>query len=191
MHNYTVFIDGISKALAATGVRVGWAFGPQDVIAKMKAFLSHIGAWAPMAEQKATAKYLLQTEALKNHFTHFKSALELRLHKIYDGLIAIKNKGFNIDAITPQAGIYLTVKFDLTGARTPDKILKTQEDVTAYLLDEAKLAIVPFYAFGADRKSPWYRLSVGTSKLEDIEPFINNLEDALQKLAYSPKPILH
>lgn len=191
MHKYTVFIDGISKAFAATGVRVGWAFGPQDVIAKMKAFLSHIGAWAPMAEQKATAKYLLQTEALKNHFTHFKSALELRLHKIYDGLIAIKNKGFNIDAITPQAGIYLTVKFDLAGTRTPDKTLKTQEDVTAYLLDEAKLAIVPFYAFGADRKSPWYRLSVGTSKLEDIEPFIKNLEDALQKLVYSPKPILH
>jgi aspartate aminotransferase len=191
MHKYTVFIDGISKAFAATGVRVGWAFGPQSVIAKMKEFLSHIGAWAPMAEQKATAKYLLQTEALKNHFTNFKSALELRLHKIYDGLIAIKNKGFNIDAITPQAGIYLTVKFDLTGAQTSNKILKTQEDVTAYLLDEAKLAIVPFYAFGADRKSPWYRLSVGTCKLEDINPFIKNLEDALEKLAYSPKPILH
>jgi aspartate aminotransferase len=191
MQKYTVFIDGISKAFAATGVRVGWAFGPQDMIAKMKAFLSHIGAWAPMAEQKATAKYLLQTEALKNHFIHFKSALELRLHKIYDGLITIKNKGFNIDAITPQAGIYLTVKFDLTGARTSNKILKTQEDVTAYLLDEAKLAIVPFYAFGADRKSPWYRLSVGTCKLEDIHPFIKNLEDALEKLEYSPKPILH
>jgi aspartate aminotransferase len=60
MRKYTIFIDGISKAFAATGVRVGWAAGPQHVIQKMKAFLSHIGAWAPMAEQKATAKYLAQ-----------------------------------------------------------------------------------------------------------------------------------
>jgi len=191
MHDYTIFIDGISKAFAATGVRVGWAFGPQKVIAKMKAFLSHIGAWAPMAEQKATAKYLLQTQSVKNYFTNFKTALELRLNKIYDGLTAIKAKGFNVDAITPQAGIYLTVKFDLTGAGIGNKTLKSQEDVTAYLLDEAKLDIVPFYAFGADRNSPWYRLSVGTCKVEDISPFLNNLEIALQKLEYASKPILH
>jgi aspartate aminotransferase len=60
MKEYTVFVDGISKAFAATGVRVGWSLGPAFIIAKMKAILSHVGAWAPMAEQKATAKYLLQ-----------------------------------------------------------------------------------------------------------------------------------
>jgi len=182
MHKYTVFIDGISKAFAATGVRVGWAFGSQDVIAKMKAFLSHIGAWAPMAEQKATAEYLRETQSIKNHFTNFKASLELRLHRIYEGLISLKEKGFNVDAITPQAGIYLTVKFDLVGTKTEDKELKNQEDVTAYLLNEAKLAIVPFYAFGASRESAWYRLSVGTCKIKDIDPFLNKLEIALQKL---------
>ncbi len=52
MKEYTIFVDGISKAFAATGVRVGWSLGPANVIAKMKAILSHIGAWAPMAEQK-------------------------------------------------------------------------------------------------------------------------------------------
>ena len=36
MKNYTIFIDGISKAFSATGVRVGWAFGPQKVMDKMK-----------------------------------------------------------------------------------------------------------------------------------------------------------
>lgn len=182
MHPYTIFIDGISKAFAATGVRVGWAFGPQDVIAKMKAFLSHIGAWAPMAEQKATAKYLTQTEAIENYFTNYKNALQLRLNRIYDGLIALKQKGYNVDAVTPQAAIYLTVKFDLTGSKTEEEELKMQEDVTNYLLNEAKLAIVPFYAFGAGRESPWYRLSVGTCKIEDIAPFLNQLEFALQKL---------
>ena len=93
MQNYTIFIDGISKAFAATGVRVGWALGPQEVIAKMKAFLSHVGAWAPMAEQKATAAYLKETQSVKNHFTHFKTSLELRLRRIYDGLISLKEKG--------------------------------------------------------------------------------------------------
>lgn len=182
MRDCTIFIDGISKAFASTGVRVGWAFGPQEVIAKMKAFLSHIGAWAPMAEQKATAEYLLQKQSIENYFKNFKAALELRLHKIYDGLIALKQKGFKVDAVASQAGIYLTVKFDLKGSKTSKSELNTQKDVTNYLLDEANLAIVPFYAFGAGNESPWYRLSVGTCKIEDINPFLNKLEAALQKL---------
>ena len=82
--------------------------------------------------------------------------MELRLSTIYDGLIALRNQGYNIDAITPQAAIYLTVKFDLTGKKTKTSALKTQEDVTGYLLSKAQLAVVPFYAFGADKDSPWY-----------------------------------
>ena len=182
MRDYTIFIDGISKAFAATGVRVGWAMGPQAVIQKMKAFLSHIGAWAPMAEQKATAKYLPQTELVREHFRAFKQALETRLQKIYDGLVCLKNKGFNVDAITPQAAIYLTVKFDLKGKKADGKVLESQEDVTQYLLNEAQLAVVPFYAFGASHQSPWYRLSVGTCRIEDIEPFLQRLQSALEKL---------
>ena len=158
MRSYTIFIDGISKAFAATGVRVGWAFGPQGIIAKMKAFLSHIGAWAPMAEQKATAKFLTQKQAIKNYFINYKSALEFRLHKIYNGLISLKQKGYKVDAVTPQAAIYLTVKFDLKGCKTENKELKTQEEVTNYLLDEAKLAIVPFYAFGAGSQVLTYNI---------------------------------
>lgn len=184
MRKYTIFIDGISKAFAATGVRVGWAFGPHEVIAKMKAFLSHIGAWAPMAEQKATAKYLVQTQPIKEYLKNYKAALEVRLYKIYDNLIALKQKGYKVDAVTPQAAIYLTVKFDLTGGKSENKELRTQEDVTDYLLDEAKVAIVPFYAFGASRQSPWYRLSVGACKTEEIDVFINQLESALKKLKY-------
>ncbi|HYK47150.1 MAG TPA: aminotransferase class I/II-fold pyridoxal phosphate-dependent enzyme [Parafilimonas sp.] len=182
MRDYTIFVDGISKAFAATGVRVGWAMGPQAVIQKMKAFLSHIGAWAPMAEQKATAKYLPQTELVREHFREFKQALETRLQKIYDGLVCLKNKGFTVDAITPQAAIYLTVKFDLKGKKADGKVLESQEDVTEYLLNEAQLAVVPFYAFGASHQSPWYRLSVGTCRIEDIEPFLQRLQSALEKL---------
>ena len=183
MRKYTIFIDGISKAFASTGLRVGWAFGPANVIAKMKAFLSHIGAWAPMAEQQATAKYLVQKENVQNFLKTFKAELELRLHKIYDGLKELKQKGYCVDAITPQAAIYLTVKFDLKGKTSGAKKLNSQEDVTEYLLDKAKLAIVPFYAFGASKQSPWYRLSVGTCKIDDISAFLQSLESALHGLS--------
>ena len=50
MKDYTIFVDGISKAFAATGVRVGWAMGPAEVLVKMRSINSHVGAWAPMAE---------------------------------------------------------------------------------------------------------------------------------------------
>ena len=61
-------------------------------------------------------------------------------------------------------------------------VLATQADVTSYILDEAKLAVVPFSAFGAGNKSPWYRLSVGTSKKEEIPEMLGKLEAALKKL---------
>ncbi len=182
MKPYTIFIDGISKAFAATGVRVGWALGPANIIAKMKALLSHIGAWAPMAEQKATAKYLLEKEAIEKYLFQFKESLEERLKRIYLGFIELKEKGYCVDAIAPQAAIYLTIKLDLVGKNSVDRKLETQPDVTAYILDQAKLAVVPFYAFGADKKSPWYRLSVGTCRLEDINGMFDLLEQALQKL---------
>lgn len=183
MKEYTIFVDGISKAFAATGVRVGWSFGPAHVIAKMKALLSHIGAWSPMAEQVATAKYLVQKDAIDEYFISFKKQLEERLWAIYNGIITLKGKNYPVDAVAPQAAIYLTIKIDLAGKDVDGKILATQADVTEYLLNEAKLAIVPFYAFGANKQSPWYRLSIGTCRKEEIPEMLAMLEGALQKLA--------
>ena len=183
MKEFTIFVDGISKVFAATGVRVGWSMGPAFIIAKMKAILSHIGAWAPMSEQKATAKYLMQKENVASYLLHFKAEIEERLRRIYDGFINLKNEGYAVDGIEPQAAIYLTIKIDLVGKTTEDgSILENQSDVTDYLLSEAKLAIVPFYAFGAERSSPWYRLSVGTCKKEEIDEMLSKLKNALTKL---------
>ena len=183
MKAYTIFVDGISKVFAATGVRVGWSLGPETVIAKMKAILSHLGAWAPMAEQKAVAKYLIQKDAIAKYLTHFKAEIEERLHNIHNGFIALKQKGYSVDSVTPQAAIYLTIKIDLVGKTTAQgNVLATQSDVTSYILSEAKLAVVPFSAFGAGSKSPWYRLSVGTSKKEEIPEMLGKLENALSQL---------
>jgi aspartate aminotransferase len=59
----------------------------------------------------------------------------------------LKSQGFSVDAIAPEAAIYLTIKIDLAGKTTEDgTLLADQSDVTAYLLNEASLAVVPFYA---------------------------------------------
>jgi aspartate aminotransferase len=146
----------------------------------MKAILSHLGAWSPMAEQNATAKYLLQFQNIQHYLVRFKAEIEERLHRIYDGFINLKNEGFAVDAITPQAAIYLTIKVDLVGKLTADGTqIQNQEEVTSYLLNKARLAVVPFYAFGGDRSSPWYRLSVGTCKKDEIDDMLKALKDAL------------
>jgi aspartate aminotransferase len=183
MREYTIFIDAISKAFAATGVRVGWSMGPQKIITKMKSILGHVGAWAPMAEQKAVAAYLGKREDIQRYLVHFKKEIEERLRSIYAGLMELKKEGLPVDAIAPEAAIYLTIKIDLTGRKTGEgKVLENQSDVTAYILDAAKLAIVPFYAFGSERNNPWYRLSVGTCKKEDIGEMIAMLREALVKI---------
>lgn len=183
MRDYTIFVDGISKAFAATGVRVGWAFGPAIVINKMKALLSHIGAWSPKAEQVATANFLNQAEAVSGYLKHIKGELNQRLVAFYNGFSELENKGFPVKAIQPQAALYLTVQFDLIGKTTAsEQKLDTIQDVTSYLLQEAKLAIVPFYAFGTSTDSNWFRLSVGTAKKEDISTIFDLLQHALQKL---------
>jgi aspartate aminotransferase len=184
MRNYTLFVDGISKSLAATGVRVGWCFGPKKIIEKIKSILTHVGAWAPKAEQVATADFLNDLPAYDVFISNIKTAINNRLVGFYNGFKQLQTEGYNVNAIAPEAAIYLTVQFNLHGQKTSNGyILNTTKDVTKYILDEAKVALVPFYAFGASTDSSWYRLSVGTCKMEDVNGVIENLRLALSKLS--------
>lgn len=184
MRDCTIFVDGISKAFAATGVRVGWAFGPDFIIEKMKDILGHIGAWAPKPEQVATAKYLEMDDEISIYMNEIKSELSYRLDEFYKGFNELKNQGFSVDAIQPEAALYLTVKFDLVGKKKQSgETLNSVADVTDYLLKDAKVALVPFSAFGASKDSNWFRLSVGTTKREDIQIIISQLKSSLEKLS--------
>ena len=184
MRQYTIFVDGISKSLAATGVRVGWAMGPKRIIDKMKSILSHVGAWAPKAEQVASARYLNDLAQYDKFLAKIKSEVNARLVGFHKGFQALKAKGYRVDSIAPQAAIYLTINLALHGQKTADgKTLATTKDVTSYILNEAKVAVVPFNCFGASNDSSWYRLSVGTCKLEDVDAIIQSLEKALAKLS--------
>ena len=183
LRNYVVYIDGISKCFAATGVRVGYAFGPTVVMDKMKSILGHVGAWAPKAEQMATADFLRQPEAVDGFMQEFKPKVQESLEVLYGGFKELKAEGFAVDAIEPMGAIYLSAKMNLAGKTTPEgKVLETSQDITFYVLQEAKLAVVPFSAFGSGRDLNWFRLSVGGASLEEIKAALVRLRAALQKL---------
>lgn len=184
LREYTIYIDGISKSLAATGVRVGWCFGPQRIIDKMKSILGHVGAWAPRPEQIATARFLANDDEVDGYIRWISAELHNRLHGFYHGFCALQEQGYPVEAIPPQAALYLTVRIDLSGKITPGgQRLDTTADATAFLLSEAKLAIVPFYAFGSSPESKWYRLSVGTAALSDVDGALESLKAALDRLS--------
>ena len=182
--DYAVFIDGLSKSLAGTGLRVGWATAPAHILPKMRALIAHIGAWAPKPEQVAAGKFLKNTTAVDNYLTEFRAALQARLGGFYAGFMALKEKGFPVDAIAPQAAIYLTVKIDLVGKTTPDgNLLKDSEAVHQYLLNTVKLGILPFSWFGAESYGDWFRISVGTCHLEEVNEVLEALETGMEQLS--------
>lgn len=184
MRNYTLFVDGISKSLAATGVRVGWTMGPKRLTDKIKSILTHVGAWAPKAEQIAAANYLCNLAEYDRFITQINGEINDRLEGFHKGFQALKAEGHQVDSIAPEAAIYLTIQLNLKGKRTAEgTILENTQAVTKYILDVAKVAVVPFYAFGSSVDSSWYRLSVGTCKKEDVQGVISNLRTALQVLS--------
>ncbi|MFM6976534.1 MAG: pyridoxal phosphate-dependent aminotransferase [Sphingobacteriaceae bacterium] len=183
LKDYVIYIDGISKCFAATGVRVGWGFGPEKIIAKMRSIVGHVGAWSPKAEQIATANFLKQTSELDAYLDKFKAQVQKSLDTLYEGIKQLKSEGFEVDAIDPMGAIYLTVKIDYAGKTTPDgQLLKTSADINFYLIKEAKIALVPFSAFGNDNQMNWFRASVGGCTLADIQEMLPRLKSALEKL---------
>lgn len=183
LREVTIYIDGISKAFAATGVRVGWAFGPQYIIDKMKAILGHVGAWAPKAEQIATAKFLGHQKAIDEFMGPFKNKIKESLDVLHDGFQNLKNNNYPFDSIEPMGAIYLTVKVAIKGRKTPEgKSIENSMDVTSYILSHAQLAMVPFTAFGASSNSDWYRLSVGAADKETILASFERLKNAVDQL---------
>ena len=183
LRDYVIYIDGTSKSFAATGVRVGYAFGPTLVIDKMKAILGHVGAWAPKAEQMATAGFLQEPQEVESFLNKFKPKVQESLDVLYNGFQSLKAAGFAVDTIEPMGAIYLSAKIDITGKITPDgKVLESSQDITFYVLHEAKLAVVPFSAFGSSRDLNWFRLSVGGASLDAIKASLVRLQEALQQL---------
>jgi aspartate aminotransferase len=174
---YTIFVDGISKAFAATGVRVGWTVAPPHVTARMRDIIGHIGAWAPRAEQLATAKFLGQKDAIARYHETMIRELRLRLDLLHDGIETLRGEGLPVRAIPPQGAIYLSAQFDLIG-----RGFETNEQIRRFLLERAGFAAVPFQAFGLKRDTGWFRLSVGAVSAEACRAGLDRVAAALRSL---------
>ena len=183
LKKYTICIDGISKCFAATGVRVGWSFGPAEIIAKMQALLTHVGAWAPKPEQEAVAEFLADSEDVNVFVDDFKNKISESLKTLHTGIQDLKNRGFAVDSIVPMGAMYLTIKIDyIQKSKENEDLIKDSMDLVSYLIEEAGMALVPFSAFGNSSEMPWFRASVGGLSLDEIKKMIPRLENALNKL---------
>ncbi len=183
MARYTIFVDGISKAFAATGLRVGWTVGPVDLIARMSAVLGHVGAWAPRAEQVATVALLDDPAAIRDFHAVFQRGLEERMGLLHEGLQAMKHRGLPVDNLPPAGAIYLSARIAPFGRTTPSGVtLTTNEEIRRYILEAAGIGVVPFQAFGVPEDSGWFRMSVGAVSPAEIEAALPRLADALSAL---------
>jgi aspartate aminotransferase len=172
---WTVLIDAISKSLAATGLRVGWALAHPAVTARLSDLLGHVGAWAPKPEQVATAAFLSDAHAFQEFRGQMAERLRVRLGALHAGLERLRARGLPVEAVAPEGTLYLSARFPL-GGTIRGRALKTNEDVRKLLLEEAGVAVVPFQAFALAREDGWFRLSVGAVSVAAIEHGLERLE---------------
>jgi aspartate aminotransferase len=180
MAPYTIYVDGASKSLAGTGIRVGWIVAPPDLTAPMSALVGHIGAWAPKAEQGAVASFLEDGAAFNAYREALIAGVRSRLDAMYAAIVAMRDDGLPADAIAPEGAIYLSARFALGGRTTPDgTTLDSDEAVRAYLLRAAGMAVVPLRAFGSVGDEGWFRLSAGAVSMDQIARLVPRLHGAL------------
>lgn len=175
---WTIFVDGVSKAFAATGLRVGWAVAPPYVIARMRDILGHVGAWAPRAEQIAVARFLGMRGEVEAYHESMIAGLRERLDLLHDGIEEMRRDGIPARAIDPQGAIYLSAQFDLIGHAG----ITTNEEIRKLLLERAGFAVVAFQAFGLKQETGWFRLSAGAVSPDDIRNGLARVRKALETL---------
>ena len=180
---HAILVDGVSKGYAATGLRVGWALGPPDIIQRMTAILTHIGCWAPRPEQVATAGLLSDDHALDAYLEGMRGAVRKRLGLLDEAVQSFKGE-FEVDTIRPQGAIYLSIKLDLAGRKTSDGVvLETDEHIRRHILEHAGVALVPFRCFGVKEQGRWFRASVGVASIEECASVEGRLSRALERLS--------
>jgi aspartate aminotransferase len=173
---YVIHIDGISKSLCATGVRVGWMFADEHVIKKATEIFSHIGAWAPKPEQLAVAQYLKTYVGYQSFLTKKKQQFGDVFDKFTEFLSYLKLQNFSIDYLNPDGAIYISIYLQ--------KSLEfdTTERFLDFIIDNYGIGLVPFEYFGSKENKGWFRLSIGTLDIQDIDDHFYNFESMIRFL---------
>ncbi len=179
---WVITVDGISKGLAATGLRVGWLLAAPELTARMRDLIGHVGAWAPRPEQIATANFLQNEAAVRAFRTQMNARVRDRLQALYEGFQAMKLDGLPVDCIDPQGAIYLSLRLNIVGREFDGLRVAGNEAIRKLILDQAGLAAVPFQAFGLMEENGWFRLSVGAVSMDEIAQMFPRLRTMLGRI---------
>jgi aspartate aminotransferase len=168
----TVVVNGVSKAYAMTGWRIGYAAGPKELVAAMSNIQSQSTSNPCSISQKAAVAALRDAERFTTEMNH---EFDRRRQTMVSRLNAIHG----IRCPSPAGAFYAFPNVGaLFGKVAEGKPLATASDLATYLLQEARIAVVPGEPFG----SPDHiRLSYATS-LEAINKGLDRMEAALGKL---------
>lgn len=167
----TVVINGLSKAYAMTGWRLGYSVGPEWIVKAMLKIQSHSNSHPTSITQAAAlAAY---TSDLEDEIAKMVAAFKARR----DWIVAALNDIPGVSCVTPEGAFYVFPDFSgllgkpLKYGRAPN----TSEELATYLLDTVKVGIVHGEAFGAPGCA---RLSYAMS-LDKIKEGVERMKDAL------------
>ncbi|HXV15252.1 MAG TPA: aminotransferase class I/II-fold pyridoxal phosphate-dependent enzyme [Gemmatimonadaceae bacterium] len=179
---WLISADGVSKAYAGTGLRLGWMLVAPAVGARIRDLLSHAGAWAPRAEQAGVAEFLGDADAIAEFRTEMDAHLAERLNAMHAGFEELKKAGYPVDSINPQGAIYFSAQFRLHGKSAGGARIETDEDIRNLLLERAGAAVVPFQAFGVRGNTGWFRLSAGAVSMDEIHELFPRIRMLLDEV---------
>jgi aspartate aminotransferase len=166
-------VNGVSKAYAMTGWRLGYAAGPAPVIAAINKLQSQISSCPSSVSQAAAAAALTGDQGF------VRDSLEV-YRKRRDTAVAALNAVDGLSCTTPEGAFYAYVNCaGVIGRTTPDgTVIRDDQDFTLYLLEAASVAVIQGSAYGL---GPYFRISYATS-LDIIEESIAAIDKAVQAL---------
>lgn len=169
----TLLINGVAKAYAMTGWRIGYGAGPKALISAISKIQSQSTSGASGISQEASRAAL---EGPQDFVRHCATEYAERGRLLVEGLSQCP--GIRLSA--PAGAFYAFPECSqLLGRHTPDgKVLSDDVQLCAYLLDHAGVAVVPGIAFGLPG---YFRLSFATSR-EQITKAISSIREALAAL---------
>ncbi len=161
LKNRILTVNGVSKAYAMTGWRIGYAGGPRDLIKAMAVVQSQATSCPSSVSQAASVAAL---NGPQDFLAERKASFQRRRDLVVAGLNAIEG----LDCRVPEGAFYtFSGCAGVLGKTTPGgKLIATDADFCAYLLEDANVAVVPGSAFGL---SPFFRISYASAEGELVE----------------------
>lgn len=168
----TIVINGLSKSYAMTGWRIGYAAGPEHIIKAMNKLQSHSTSNASSISQAAAIEALSGDQ---NFINEMRIEFERRRDYFYNAISAIKG----IKCNKPEGAFYLFPNISDYFHKSTDVFrIEHSFDLAMYLLYEAKLAVVPGSAFGAEG---FLRISYA-APIEKLKEAAERIQNAFNKL---------